>query len=136
MKVKLHIRGPYETRSVEVTGELSIGRSDQADIAWSDDGLSRVNTTFFIDNDELLVADENSTNGTFLNGEMIKGRPRTLRNGDRITIGSTAEIEVSIADSDRLTDFKTPFNRSNAQQIRSAYVSTTASKIINADSQK
>ncbi|MBX3245499.1 MAG: FHA domain-containing protein [Acidobacteria bacterium] len=120
MKVKLHIRGPYETRSVEVTGELSIGRSDQADIAWSDDGLSRVNTTFFIDNDELLVADENSTNGTFLNGEMIKGRPRTLRNGDRITIGSTTEIEVSIADSRSSDGFQNTFqpaatpNRSEA----------------------
>ncbi|MBX3287752.1 MAG: FHA domain-containing protein [Acidobacteria bacterium] len=109
MNVTLHIRGPYESRSVEVIGELSIGRSDQADIAWSDDGLSRVNTTFFIDNDELWVADENSTNGTFLNGEQIQGRPRPLRNGDRVTIGSTTEIEVSIGDERRSDPYQNAF---------------------------
>src|SRR5690606_32357261 len=45
---------------------------------------------------ELLVADENSTNGTFLNGERVEGRPRIVKDGDRLRIGSYTEVRVEI----------------------------------------
>src|SRR5690606_14243326 len=61
-----------------------------------DSGLSRINTTFFVDEGELLVADENSTNGTFLNGERVEGRPRIVKDGDRLRIGSYTEIRVAL----------------------------------------
>lgn len=98
MTFTLHISGPYGTRSIPVDNELSIGRTDLARVVLDDSGLSRVNTSFFIDEGELLVADENSTNGTFINGERIEGRPRVLRNGDRIKVGTYTEILVEIAD--------------------------------------
>lgn len=99
MAFKLHITGPYGTEAVSVDNELSVGRTELATLVLDDSGLSRVNTTFFIDEGELLVADENSTNGTFVNGERLEGRPRILKNGDRIKIGTYTEIRVEIGDS-------------------------------------
>jgi pSer/pThr/pTyr-binding forkhead associated (FHA) protein len=90
----LHITGPFGSKTVSVETELSIGRTDQATVALDDSGLSRINTTFFVDEGELLVADENSTNGTWLNGERIEGRPRILKNGDRLKIGTHTEVRV------------------------------------------
>lgn len=98
MKVTLHIENQRESRTVEVAGELSIGRTPAAQLVVDDEGLSRVNTTIFIEDDEVLVTDENSTNGTFINGERISGPPRLLRSGDRLKIGSHTEIRVDIDD--------------------------------------
>ena len=52
MKVTLHIEGPNDSRTVPLGEELSIGRTDLADLVLDDAGLSRKNTTFFIDDDE------------------------------------------------------------------------------------
>ncbi|HMO80704.1 MAG TPA: DUF5715 family protein [Pyrinomonadaceae bacterium] len=98
MQAKLIIEGPYETRTETVADELSVGRTALADIELDDAGLSKVNTTFFVDDGYLWVADEDSTNGTFLNGERVAGRPQRLKNGDRITLGSTTSISVEITD--------------------------------------
>lgn len=93
MQLKLNISGPYESKTVSVDDELSIGRTELADIVLDDSGLSRKNTTFFIDDGELLVADENSTNGTFVNGTRIS-RPQIVRSGDVIKIGTDTTITV------------------------------------------
>jgi hypothetical protein len=97
VKVTLHIAGPYESREVELADELTIGRTDLAKVVVDDTGLSRVNTTFFIDGDEVYAVDENSLNGTFVNGDRISGPPRLLANGDEIRIGSGTVIRVAIS---------------------------------------
>lgn len=96
VKAVLHISNLYQSKAVEVAGEVSVGRTDAASVVLDDSGLSRKNTTFFIDGDDLLVVDENSLNGTFLNGQRISGAPRVLRDGDEIRIGSDTTIRVSI----------------------------------------
>lgn len=93
MQFKLNIFGPYESKTVSVDDELSIGRTELADIVLDDSGLSRMNTTFFVDDGELLVADENSTNGTFVNGTRIS-RPQIVRSGDVVKIGTDTTITV------------------------------------------
>jgi hypothetical protein len=98
LKVRLHIQNPGRSETVEVKDELTIGRTPAAQLVLDDPGLSRVNTTVFIDGDEVLAADENSTNGTFVNGERISGPPRILRNGDVLTIGSLTTVRVEIED--------------------------------------
>jgi len=98
VKATLYIENQNESRTAIVDDELSIGRTPAAQLMLADDGLSRVNTTFFIEGDELLVADENSTNGTFINGERIAGRPRSLRDGDRLKLGNHTSIRIQIGD--------------------------------------
>ena len=105
---KLHITGPYGSKTVAVEDELSIGRTSLASVVVDDAGLSRVNTTFFVDDGDLLVADENSTNGTFLNGERIEGRPRVLRDGDRLKVGTHTEIRVEVGGASASTVAATP----------------------------
>ncbi len=99
MNATLKIESGYEKRDVVVEGEISIGRTGTADIVLEDSGLSRKNTSFFVDDGELFVADENSTNGTFVNGEKVAGRPRILRDGDTVKIGSETTIRVQIGTS-------------------------------------
>jgi hypothetical protein len=98
VKVTLHIENLNQAKSVELDSELTVGRTPAAHLVLDDEGLSRVNTTVFIDGDEVLVADENSTNGTFLNGERITGPPKILRDGDRLKIGTHTTIRVEIDD--------------------------------------
>ena len=102
MKVTLHIESAYDRRDVTVDNEVSIGRSDLSDIVLDDAGLSRKNTTFFVDEGELFVADENSLNGTIVNGDKVTGRPILLSSGDTIKIGSSTTIRVSIGDGSSL----------------------------------
>src|SRR3954471_21713518 len=98
-KVVLHIENSYERKTVELGEDLTIGRTDISDVVLEDSGLSRKNTTFFRDGDAVLVADENSTNGTFLNGQRISGPPQELRDGDTLTIGSDTRVRVQIGES-------------------------------------
>ena len=96
MDVTLYIENENESKVVRLDEELSIGRTDLAQLALDDPGLSRINTTFFVEGDEILITDENSTNGTFLNGQNVSGRPKTLSNGDEIRIGTHTKIRVEI----------------------------------------
>ena len=98
VNVTLFIENANESKTVELGEELTIGRTPAAQLALDDSGLSRVNTTFFVEGDEVLLTDENSTNGTFLNGERISGRPRIVHDDDRIKIGSHTTIRVRIKD--------------------------------------
>ncbi|KXK01374.1 MAG: GAF/FHA/SpoE domain-containing protein [Acidobacteria bacterium OLB17] len=92
--VKLHIDAPDGARSIALDEELSIGRTPESDIVIADSGLSRRNTSIFRDGDDVLIVDERSTNGTFLNGEKLDDRPRIIRDGDTIRIGSSTTIRV------------------------------------------
>ncbi len=94
--VTLYIENYDGARTVTLEDETSFGRTDSARIVLGDSGLSRLNTTFFRDEDAVFVVDENSTNGTFVNGSQISGAPRQIFDGDRIKIGSETTIRVEI----------------------------------------
>ncbi|MEK7725382.1 MAG: DUF5715 family protein [Acidobacteriota bacterium] len=96
-KVILHIDSAGEHQEVTLKDEISLGRTDSARIVLSDSGLSRVNTTFFRDGDEIFVVDENSTNGTFLNGEQVFTSPKRIKDRDEITAGNETLIYVEIS---------------------------------------
>jgi hypothetical protein len=98
MRVLLQIESGYDRREVAVDNEVSIGRSDASDIVLGDPGLSRKNTSFFVDEGDVFVADEGSLNGTLVNGEKVV-RPRSLRNGDVVKIGSETTIRVQIGEA-------------------------------------
>ncbi len=77
-------------RVEEETSELWIGRSPSADIRLGWDGeVSALHAQLeFVREDCTLVDDGLSTNGSFVNGERIRGRKR-LRDGDMVRIGKT-----------------------------------------------
>ncbi len=75
----------------------SFGRGD-ADCRIDDDGLSRVHATVYRDGDHVWIVDENSTNGSFVNGERVGGSGTILKNGDIIKIGNHTKIAVKITD--------------------------------------
>lgn len=94
-ELRLRIESPGGTTEAPLDREeVTIGRMEPSDIVLPDSGLSRKNTTFFRDDGALLVVDENSTNGTFLNGERLGSGPRRVREGDKITLGSGTTITV------------------------------------------
>lgn len=95
-KVSIQINSGYENKTVELGEELSIGRTDRADIVLADVGLSRVNTTIFRDGDEVLVVDEGSSNGTFLNGKKLGTKPQILFDSDELSLGRETRIKVAI----------------------------------------
>jgi hypothetical protein len=95
-KVTLTIKNSDDNKTIQLEDELSVGRTNLAQEILSDSGLSRLNTTFFRDGDEIYVVDEKSLNGTYVNGEKISGKPTLLSDGDEIKIGSETLIRVEI----------------------------------------
>jgi len=118
--VILHIENGYERRDFELGEEVTIGRTDASSLVLSDSGLSRRNTTIFRDGDAVLIADENSLNGTILNGNRIQGAATELRNGDEIRIGSETLIRVEIADAVAKSGVNPPAFESPAAAISSS----------------
>jgi len=96
--VTLYIESYDGAKTVALDEEISIGRTNAATIVLGDGGLSRLNTTFFRDEDLVFVVDENSTNGTFVNGGRISGPPRQIFDGDRIKIGTETNIRIAIGE--------------------------------------
>lgn len=74
----------------------SFGRGSEADYRVADDGLSRLHATVYREGDRIWVVDENSTNGTYVNGEKVSSSGTILRNGDAIKIGHYTTIRVKI----------------------------------------
>lgn len=64
----------------------TIGRSLNSDIALDDNFMSSQHATLELHNDEWLLSDDNSTNGTFVNGFEVRG-PTTVNYGDVIRVG-------------------------------------------------
>lgn len=65
-----------------VTGEYDIS------ISLDDLQVSREHARFVLDNDHWLIEDT-SRNGTYVNGQLIKGTRVPLQGGERIQVGST-----------------------------------------------
>ncbi len=98
MEVILTYPTPEGSREIVIEGErMSFGRGSEADYRFEDDGLSRLNATVYRDNERVWIVDENSTNGTFVNGQEVRGSGTPLQNGDSIKIGHYTNLNVRIA---------------------------------------
>ena len=85
--------------------EISIGRDKNRDITLSDQKVSKLHAIVAWSENGFTIADQGSSNGTFVNNKKIKG-PVTLQNGDQISIGFTNLKFVSVAVSP-VEDLKT-----------------------------
>jgi len=71
-------------------GEYIIGRYPTNDIVLPDPYVSRRHARIFFENDEWYIEDLDSTNGTIVNNEDIKGKgPRKIEDNAEIVIGLT-----------------------------------------------
>ena len=79
-------------KSVKLKSNISIGRLEKNEIQFDYDDVSSLHATLAMDeNNEIVLKDEFSTNGTFLNGERIN-EPKKIIKGDIIQVGSEAAI--------------------------------------------
>jgi FHA domain len=65
-----------------------LGRSDEADIRLEDSFASSAHARLAPHGDVVVLEDLGSTNGTYLNGEPLRG-PQPLHAGDKIRIGDS-----------------------------------------------
>lgn len=72
---------------IPIRSDLSIGRKDGNSIIMADQHVSGNHAQILVRNNGLFLEDLNSTNGTYLNGNKLKGRAK-LSNKDEIRIGS------------------------------------------------
>ena len=88
---------PEGSRDIPVEADkLTFGRGSEAVYRFEDDGLSRLHATLYRDGEYVWIVDENSTNGTFVNGEKVGSSGTPLSGGDSIRIGHYTTLKVKI----------------------------------------
>ncbi len=88
---------PEGSREIEITGErTSFGRGSEADHRFPDDGLSRLHSTIYLEGERVWIVDENSSNGTYVNGAKVQPAGTPLRDGDSIKIGHQTVIRLRV----------------------------------------
>ncbi len=74
-------------KPIPVTGNCSLGRATGNDVVLVDDRVSRRHATIHAQGEqEFLLVDLGSRNGTFLNGRRVN-QPTRLRDGDQLQVG-------------------------------------------------
>lgn len=99
LEVVLTYPTPEGSQEIAVEGEkISFGRGSEADFRFPDDGLSRLHSTVYRDGNRVWIVDENSTNGTFVNGAPVSGGGTPLQSGDQIKVGHFTKLNVRISE--------------------------------------
>ena len=80
--------GPVPGSAYDLSEGALLGRGDQADIRLEDGFASSKHARLIPQGDVMVLEDLGSTNGTYLNGEPLRG-PQPLHAGDRIRIGDS-----------------------------------------------
>lgn len=97
MEVVLTYPTPEGSREIVIDGgRATFGRGSEAEHRFVDDGLSRLHATIYKDGERIWIVDENSSNGTFVNGVEVKGAGIPLKDGDSIKIGHQTVLRVQI----------------------------------------
>ena len=81
-------KGAIQERMLNAGIVLVVGRDPSSDIMISNKLVSKRHALFYWDGDECLIVDQDSANGTLVNGSKISTETK-LKDGDRIEIGDT-----------------------------------------------
>jgi hypothetical protein len=97
--ILVEIREPgRKPRRVPVSASVEVGRGCKG-ILLADDSASRRHITLTPGPDGLYVTDLGSSNGTYVNGAPLTGRPRLIAPGDVVRLGETELSLVGSGDS-------------------------------------
>jgi pSer/pThr/pTyr-binding forkhead associated (FHA) protein len=95
------VHGPNVGRCYPLAnGEVTFGRQQGNTIVLADDLVSRNHARIVAERGQAILSDLGSTNGTYLNGELLDA-PRRLRPGDCVQVGGVA-FQVSTTSSAEL----------------------------------
>jgi hypothetical protein len=92
---RLLVSGPAEQGGEQrtydmVTPVTLLGRGTDCDLRLIDPGVSRHHAELRVENDQVVLVDRGSTNGTFVNGQPV--RRVVLTDGTHITLGRTTLV--------------------------------------------
>ena len=77
--------------------EIVVGRGEGSDLLLNDQGLSRRHCRLVLEGSEVFIEDLESSNGTFVDGQLVKGR-MPLGEGARIHIGRHTVLSLARRD--------------------------------------
>jgi len=118
--------GQEKQHTLPEGGSVTLGRTDASTIAFENDhGLSRRHATFSLNGGKVFVADEGSTNGTFLNGMRVSTGGASLASGNEVRIGNDTTIRVLITDA-----VAEPVVETAAQSVAPAQSQSTDSSLL------
>ncbi len=90
-------------REYPVNTSLRIGREADCQILLNDPRVSRLHAIVSVEGNSLIVQDQNSSNGTFVNGKQITGgQPWFITVGDQLQIGDTSFTVIAAQASEPL----------------------------------
>jgi hypothetical protein len=78
---------------------LTLGRAADCDIVLPERQISRYHARVEPDEEGFLLRDLGSKNGTFVNGERVRGQPYRLQDGDEITLATTLQLGFVAGDA-------------------------------------
>ena len=79
-----------------ITGLIRIGRAETCQLILAGKEVSRLHASLWVEHGVLYVRDENTSNGTFVNGRRIQPRqPVAIGHGHQIQVGKTQLVVVS-----------------------------------------
>ena len=99
---------------------ISLGRSPGNAMRINDVGISRKHARLVLEQHGIFIEDMQSANGTFLNGERLTRRLQ-LRDGDKITLGSTTILKFTYHDKLDETFQKQMFDAALRDSLTGAY---------------
>jgi hypothetical protein len=82
------VKGPVSGRQYQLGDRITLGRDLSSDIQLNDGQVSRKHAVIQRIQDVYVIADQHSTNGTYVNGQRIT-KPTILAHGTIIAIGFT-----------------------------------------------
>ena len=100
LDVRLTFPTPEGSKEIRIeNAKTTFGRGSEAEYRFPDDGLSRLHATLYVEGDRVWIVDENSSNGTFVNGLRAAPAGTPLRSGDSIKIGNSTTLNVRISEA-------------------------------------
>ncbi len=100
--------------------EVTLGRAKGTGMRINDVGVSRRHARLVRDGASVFIEDMGSANGTFLNGDRLNNRLQ-LRDGDKITLGSTTILKFTYHDKLEETFQKQMFDAALRDSLTGAY---------------